>query len=37
MILTVASLSIAILIGVIAGITSAVRQYSVFDAVSMLG
>ena len=37
MILTVASLSIAVLIGVTAGITSAVRQYSVFDAVSMLG
>jgi peptide/nickel transport system permease protein len=37
MILTGASLSIAVLIGVIAGITSAVRQYSVFDAVSMLG
>lgn len=37
MILTVASLSIAVLIGVIAGITSAVRQYSVFDMVSMLG
>lgn len=36
MILTIASLSLAVLIGVIAGITSAVRQYSVFDAASML-
>jgi peptide/nickel transport system permease protein len=37
MILTLASLSLAVLIGVVAGITSAVRQYSIFDAVSMLG
>lgn len=37
MILTLASLSLAVLIGVIAGITSAVRQYSIFDALSMLG
>jgi ABC-type dipeptide/oligopeptide/nickel transport system permease component len=36
MILTIASLSLAVLIGVIAGITSAVRQYSLFDAASML-
>ncbi len=36
MILTLASLSLAILIGVVAGITSAVRQYSFFDGVSML-
>jgi ABC-type dipeptide/oligopeptide/nickel transport system permease component len=37
MILTLASLSLAVLIGVVAGITSAVRQYSIFDALSMLG
>ena len=37
MILTMASLSLAVLIGVLAGITSAVRQYSIFDAASMLG
>ncbi len=36
MILTLASLSLAVLIGVIAGITSAVRQYSIFDTLSML-
>jgi ABC-type dipeptide/oligopeptide/nickel transport system permease component len=36
MILTLASLSLAILIGVVAGITSAVRQYSIFDGLSML-
>jgi ABC-type dipeptide/oligopeptide/nickel transport system permease component len=36
MILTIASLSLAVLIGVLAGITSAVRQYSIFDAASML-
>ena len=37
MILTLASLSLAVLIGVVAGITSAVRQYSIFDGLSMLG
>jgi len=36
MILTLASLSLAVLIGVVAGITSAVRQYSIFDGLSML-
>ena len=35
-ILTVASLVISILLGVTAGIISAIRQNSVFDAVSML-
>jgi len=35
-ILTSASLTLAFLIGVPAGITSAVRQYSIFDAASML-
>ena len=37
MILTLASLFLAVLIGVVAGITSAVRQYSIFDGLSMLG
>ena len=36
LILTLASLSLAVLIGVVAGITSAVRQYSIFDGLSML-
>jgi peptide/nickel transport system permease protein len=36
-ILTVASLLLAVILGVMAGITSAVRQYSLFDALSMLG
>jgi len=36
MILTLASLFLAVLIGVVAGITSAVRQYSIFDGLSML-
>ncbi len=35
-ILTAASLALAIILGIMAGIISAVRQYSIFDATSML-